>query len=71
MQCVLLLRRTPAALTASWITRAIQYAWNDKLRAVWPVTLMCRVLGVSVSGFFEHQQRNGKTPPAGSLHPAR
>jgi putative transposase len=43
----------------------VKYAWIDKLKAVWPVTLMCLVLGVSVSGFFEHRQRNGKTPPAG------
>jgi hypothetical protein len=49
----------------------VKYAWNDKLKAVWPVTLMCLVLGVSVSRLFEHRQRNGKTPPAGSLHPAR
>ena len=43
----------------------MKYAWIEKLKTVWPVTLMCQVLGVSVSGFFEHRQRNGKTPPAG------
>ena len=43
----------------------MKYAWIDKLKAVWPVTLMCQVLGVSVSGFFEHRQRSGKTRPAG------
>ena len=42
-----------------------RYAWIDKLKAVWPVTLMCQVLGVSVNGFFEHRQRSGKTPPEG------
>ena len=31
---------------------------------MWPVTLMCQVLGVSARGFFEHRQRGGKTPPA-------
>jgi putative transposase len=43
----------------------VKYAWIDKLKTVWPVTLMCEVLGVSVSGFFEHRQRAGKAPPAG------
>lgn len=38
----------------------MKYAWIDKRKTVWPVTLMCEVLGVSVSGFFEHRQRNGK-----------
>lgn len=42
----------------------MKYAWIGKLKTVWPVTLMCQVLGVSVSGFFEHRQRNRKaTPP--------
>ncbi len=43
----------------------MKYAWIDKLKTVWPVTLMCEVLGVSVSGFFEHRQRVGKAPPSG------
>ena len=42
----------------------MKYAWINKLKAEWPVTLMCQVLGVSVSGFFEHRQRSGKAPPA-------
>jgi hypothetical protein len=41
----------------------VKYAWIDKLKTVWPVTLMCQVLGVSVSGFFEHRQRNSKAAP--------
>ena len=38
----------------------MKYAWINKLKAVWPVTLMCAVLGVSVSGFFEHQRRSAR-----------
>ncbi len=38
----------------------MKYAWIDKLKTVWPVSLMCLVLGVSVSGFFEHRQRSIK-----------
>ena len=41
----------------------MKYAWIDKLKTVWPVTLMCQVLGVSVSGFFEHRQRSSKAAP--------
>jgi hypothetical protein len=41
----------------------VKYAWIDKLKTVWPVTLMCQVLGVSVSGFFEHRQRSSKAAP--------
>ena len=41
---------------------AVKYAWIAKHKAVWPVTLMCEVLGVSASGYFEHRRRNGKTP---------
>ena len=40
------------------------------LRTVWPVTLMCQVLGVSVSGLFEHRQRNGKAQPPVPTGPA-
>ncbi len=42
----------------------MKFAWINKLMAVWPVTLMCQMLGVSISGFSEHRQRSGKTPPA-------
>jgi hypothetical protein len=27
------------------------------MKAIWPVSLSCEVLGVSVSGYFEHQRR--------------
>ncbi len=44
----------------------MKYAWIDKLKTVWPVTLMCPVLEVSVSGFFEHRQRGRQTRPQGA-----
>lgn len=43
----------------------MKYAWIEKLKAVWPVTLMCLVLEVSVSGFFEHRQRSRQSKPQG------
>jgi len=33
-------------------------------KAVWPITLICLVLGVSVSGFFEHQRRRVQGEPS-------
>ena len=35
----------------------MKYAWIAKNTAAWPITLMCEVLGVSASGFFEHRGR--------------
>jgi len=43
----------------------VKYAWIDKLKTVWPVTLMCEVLGVSVSGFFDNRLRSSKAQPRG------
>lgn len=43
----------------------MKYAWIDKRKRVWPVTLMCLVLGVSVSGFFQYQQRCRTAVPSG------
>ena len=36
----------------------MKYAWIAKNRAFWPITLMCDMLGVSTSGYFEHRQRS-------------
>lgn len=36
---------------------AVKYAWSFLFRAVGPLTLICEVLGVSVSGYFEHQRK--------------
>ena len=40
----------------------MKYAWIAMHRAVWPITLMCLVLEVSASGFFEHMRRLAKGP---------
>ena len=42
----------------------MKYAWIAKSVLMWPVTLMCEVLGVSVSGFFEHRRRNRADRPS-------
>jgi putative transposase len=36
----------------------VKYAWIAKNRAAWPITLMCDVLGVSTSGYFEQRRRS-------------
>lgn len=38
----------------------MKYAWVAANKEVWPITLNCEALGVSVSGYFEHQRR-GRT----------
>ena len=35
----------------------MKYAWIERHRRQWPVTLQCEVLGVSASGYFERQMR--------------
>jgi putative transposase len=42
----------------------VKYAWIAKNRAAWPVTLTCEVLGVSTSGYFEHQRRRRTSQPS-------
>jgi putative transposase len=34
------------------------------MKASWPVSLSCEVLGVSVSGYFEHQRRRSQRGPS-------
>jgi len=34
----------------------VKYAWIEKNRGRWPVSLSCRVLGVSASGYHEHNK---------------
>ena len=41
-----------------------QYDWIGKNKAAWPVTLTCEVLGVSTSGYFEHQRRSRVSRPS-------
>ena len=42
----------------------MKYAWIAKNRAAWPVTVTCEVLGVSTSGYFEHQRRRQTNQPS-------
>ena len=42
----------------------MKYAWIFLFRAVWPITLICEVLNVSVSGYFEHQRRRAQARPS-------
>ena len=42
----------------------MKYAWIGKNKATWPVTVTCEVLGVSTSGYFEHQRRRGTSQPS-------
>ena len=42
----------------------MKYAWIAKNKAAWPVTLTCEVLGVSASGYFEHQRRRRIRQPS-------
>ena len=41
----------------------MKYAWIGKNKAAWPVTVTCEVLGVSASGYFEHQRRRRSSQP--------
>jgi hypothetical protein len=42
----------------------VKYAWIGKNKATWPIVLACEVLGVSASGYFEHQRRRGQASPS-------
>jgi len=38
----------------------VKYAWIERHRKHWPVSLACEVLGVSPSGYHEHKVRSAK-----------
>ena len=42
----------------------MKYAWIAKNKAAWPVTVTCEVLGVSASGYFEHQRWRRTSQPS-------
>ena len=47
----------------------MKYAWVAKNKAAWPITMTCETLGVSASGYFEHQRRRksgGLSKPDGA-----
>ena len=41
----------------------MRYAFIERHRQVWPITVQCRVLNVSVSGYHEHVGRRTSTAP--------
>jgi transposase InsO family protein len=41
----------------------VKYAWIASNKARWPITLVCDVLGVSASGYFEHLRRKTLDKP--------
>ena len=42
----------------------MKYAWIERHKAAWPVTLSCEVLEVSTSGYFEHRRRQAQAAPS-------
>ena len=42
----------------------MKYAWIAKNCGRWPITVACEVLGVSTSGYFDHQRRRGQAMPS-------
>ena len=45
----------------------MKYAWIERHKKFWPITLQCEVLNVSASGYFERQRRkdSGRTEMPG------
>ena len=42
----------------------MKYAWIERHKKCWPITLQCEVLNVSASGYFERQLRKDSDRPA-------
>jgi transposase InsO family protein len=42
----------------------VKYAWITANKAAWPITMTCEALGVSVSGYFDHQRREHGDRPS-------
>jgi len=42
----------------------MKYAWIEKNKRVWPVSLTCEVLEVSTSGYFDHVKRRDASKPS-------
>ena len=41
----------------------MKYAWIERHKKHWPITLQCEVLNVSASGYFEYQRRSAFGEP--------
>jgi putative transposase len=48
----------------------VKYAFIERHRGVWPITVQCRVLGVSVSGYHGHRVRQATPAPRRHLSDA-
>ncbi|WP_156422099.1 IS3 family transposase [Paucibacter sp. KCTC 42545] len=46
-----------------------RYAWIQEMKTQWPVSLSCKVLDVSVSGYFEHQKAKAARRPSKDATP--
>ncbi len=42
----------------------MKYAWIERHKKFWPITLQCEVLNVSASGYFERQRRKDSDHPS-------
>ena len=42
----------------------MKYAWISRHKKMWPITLVCEVLQVSASGYFEHWRRKDNPKPS-------
>ena len=47
----------------------MKYAWIARHSTQWPIGLACEVLGVSASGYFQHQRRKRLEYPKKCAHP--
>ena len=47
----------------------MKYAWIARHTTQWPIGLACEVLGVSASGYFQHQRRKRLEYPKKRAHP--
>jgi transposase InsO family protein len=41
----------------------VKYAWIERHKKLWPITVQCEVLNVSASGYFERQRRKDTNRP--------
>lgn len=41
----------------------MKYAFIERNRRLWPVSVLCEVLEVSPSGYHQHRQRNAQVKP--------
>jgi len=47
----------------------VKYAWIARNKTQWPIGLACEVLGVSTSGYFQHQRKKVLEQPKKVMQP--